>query len=175
MGRIKRIHYGSACYHVCARGNKRRYILEKVEAKESFLAIVERYQQRMKFKIYAFVIMGNHFHLLLEVDERFGISKVMQGILLSFSIWYRRREKYVGHVWQGRFTSRLVQNEIQLAENIRYIHANPVRARMVKEEIDYKWSSAQCWKEYQRADNKVCGLEIMGGDTSSGSQIIAIT
>ncbi len=57
MGRIKRIHYGSACYHVCARGNNRRYILEKSEAKDYFLGVVERYQKRMKFKIYAFVII----------------------------------------------------------------------------------------------------------------------
>jgi putative transposase len=169
MGRVKRIHYGSACYHVCARGNNRRYILEKVEAKEYFLAVVERYQKRMEFKIYAFVVMDNHFHLLLEVDERFGISKVMQGILLAYSIWYRRHEKYVGHVWQGRFTSRLVESEVQLAENIRYIHANPVRAGMVKEEIDYKWSSAQCWGDYKRVDNKVYGLDIVCGDTSDVS------
>ena len=89
--------------------------------------------------------------------------------MLAYSIWYRRHEKYVGHVWQGRFTSRLVESEVQLAENIRYIHANPVRAGMVKEEIDYKWSSAQCWGDYKRADNKVYGLDIVCGDTSDVS------
>lgn len=160
MGRIKRIHYGSACYHVCARGNNRRFIFERNEAKEYFLTIVARYQRRMKFRIYAFVIMGNHFHLLLEVDELFGISKVMQGILLSFSIWYRRREKYVGHVWQGRFKSRLVDNEIQLAENIRYIHANPVRANMVKTETEYVWSSARHMAGLSSFSKNVCDVKI---------------
>ena len=173
MGRGKRAHYGSACYHVCARGNNRRYIFEKIEAKERFLATLARYQRRMKFKIYAFVIMGNHFHLLLEVDERFGISRVMQGILLSFSLWYRRREKYVGHVWQGRFTSRLVENEEQLNANIYYIHMNPVRAKIVASAIEYKWSSALFWENTVQDGNDVCGLEITQGDTSSRSLIIA--
>lgn len=149
MGRIKRIHYGSATYHICARGNNRRYVFEKLEAREKYLTILSRYQKRMKFKLFAFVIMGNHFHLLLSVDERFGISKLMQGILLSFSLWYRRHEKYVGHVWQGRFTSRLIENEAQLVENIRYIHDNPVRAGMVNRAIDYKWSSASVWEKLE--------------------------
>ena len=79
------------------------------------------------------------------------------------------RIDYVGHVWQGRFTSRLVENEIQLAENIRYIQANPVRARMVNDEVDYKWSSAQYWQSSCPADAQVYGLRITCGDTSAGS------
>ena len=173
MGRVKRTHYGSACYHVCARGNNKRYLFEKLEAKERFLETLARYQRRMKFKIYAFVIMGNHFHLLIEVDERFGISKVMQGILLSFSLWYRRREKYVGHVWQGRFTSRLVVDESQLNANIYYIHMNHVRAKIVQSAIDYLWSSARFWESSGEVGTKVFGLGITRGDTSDRSQITA--
>ncbi len=160
MGRLKRIHYGSACYHVCARGNNRHYVFNDAEAKEKFLSILKRYQQRMNFKIYAYVIMGNHFHLLIEVQERFGVSKVMQGMLLSYSIWYRRRKGYVGHVWQGRFSSRLVEDDRQLAENISYIHQNPVKAGIVKNEIDYAWSTARIIREFDEKRNNVDGIMV---------------
>lgn len=142
MPKVRRIYYESACYHVCARGNNRRYIFEKDEAKIKFLSILSHYQNRMGMKVYAMVLMGNHFHLLLSVRERFGISRLMQGILLSFSHWYRKNELYIGHVWPGRFVSRLVMHEKQLVENIKYIHENPVRANLVEDPLRYRWSTA---------------------------------
>lgn len=105
-------------------------------------------------KVYAMVLMGNHFHLLLSVKERFGISRLMQGILLSFSHWYRKNEPYVGHVWQGRFVSRLVSDQRQMVENIKYIHENPLRANLVEDPLKYRWSTARILREDGKSQNR---------------------
>lgn len=171
MGRIKREEYGSACYHVCARGNNRRYIFERDEAKTAFLSIISRYQTRMGIRVHALVVMGNHFHLLLSISEKHGLSKVMQKLLLSFSHWYRRNEAYVGYVWQGRFSSRLIKNEKQLIANIDYIHANPVRANMVADPLSYRWSTARVWLGGSRPLVDFEGIKISGFEEIGASSL----
>lgn len=165
----KRVQFGSACYHICSRGTNRRYILGSDEEKDRFLQTLERYQNRMKFEIFAYVLMGNHFHLLLEVQERVGIARVMQGVLLSYSMWYRRQEDYVGHVWQGRYSSRLVETERQFLENIKYIHQNPVRAGIVNKEEEYLWSSARYYLDGEDSSGLKISRYGEDGDTSRGS------
>lgn len=158
MGRIKRNYYQSSFYHVCSRGNNRRHILGDAQSKKCLLALIARYQARYQFRIYAYVIMDNHFHMVLETAESANVSRVMQGILLAFSIWYRKSRDYVGHVWQGRFVSRVIVDERQFAENIRYVHENPVRAEMVTQAQDYPYSSAAVFEG--RVGHEVDGLVI---------------
>jgi REP element-mobilizing transposase RayT len=147
MSVSRRLYYEYRVYHVIARGNNREYIFEDNYDKEIFMDGIRKYQERLGFKVYAYVIMGNHFHLLIETSEGKNISKIMQGILLSYSCRYRKKYGRVGHVWQGRFKSKAVVNEHQMLENIKYIHENPLRAKMVNAIDEYRWSSAKFYNE----------------------------
>ncbi|MFC1593866.1 transposase [Candidatus Omnitrophota bacterium] len=148
---FKRIYYESAVYHVISRGNNKHYILKNEEDKISFLLSLAKYKERFSFRVYGFVLMDNHIHMIMEVNEKHTISKVMQAILLSYSRKYRSKYGYVGHLWQGRFNSIPMLKERYILELIDYIHHNPVRAKMVTQAIDYIWSSARF---YAKLENK---------------------
>ena len=142
---MRRIYYENAVYHITARGNNRRNILEESSEKEIFLKVVAKYQKRFSFKIYAYVLMDNHFHMLVECHRLHNISKVMQPILLAYSCHYRNRHNYIGHVWQGRFNSKVIEGENYIVECINYIHFNPVKAKMINDAASYGWSSAKIY------------------------------
>ena len=141
MARYKRIYYSRAVYHVTARGNNRQKILQSNKDKESFLKTLNKHKDRYNFRLYGFVLMDNHIHLVIETNSYYNIFKVMQSILLSYSIKFRRLYKYIGHVWQGRFKSNPIGNEAYFHGCLEYIHNNPVRAEVVNDPQDYPWSS----------------------------------
>jgi len=138
-------------YHVIFRGNNRQNILKLKSDKQDLLNSIQKYQERKEVKIYGFVLMDNHVHIVMEVGEKHNISKVMQAVLLSFSAKYRRKYEYCGHVWQGRFQSKPMMNEEYVLKCLEYIHLNPVRAGLVLSSSDYIYSSA---KFYQGLKNK---------------------
>jgi len=142
MTTLRRLYYEYSTYHIISRGNNRQNILQNHEDKLSFLESLSNYKLRYSFKLFAFVLMDNHFHLIIETNPAHNISRVMQGILLSYSNKFRRKYCYVGHVWQGRFFSKVIQSEPQVIQNIEYIHNNPVRASMVRSCVEFSWSSA---------------------------------
>ena len=141
----KRIYYENATYHVISRGNNRQFILKDEDDKRSLLLSIAKYKDRYHFLLYAFVLMDNHIHLIIEVNESHNISRVMQAILLSYSRKYRVKHSYSGHLWQGRFGSIPILKERYIRELIDYIHQNPVRAKMVDQATDYIWSSARAY------------------------------
>jgi len=141
MGRAVRVYYNHAVYHVTTRGNNRQMILKAEEDKIAFLRILSKFKERFGFKLYAFVLMDNHVHLLVETGSRVNISKIMQAITLSYSQKFRHKYHYSGYVWQGRFKSNLIESQGYILECANYIHNNPVRAKMVDRPSDYIWSS----------------------------------
>ena len=151
MSRSKRVYYGNAVYHVIFRGNNRQDILKLKSDKQDLLNSIQKYQERKEVRIYGFVFMDNHAHMIMEVGENHNISKVMQALLLSFSAKYRRKYDYVGHVWQGRFQSKPIMDEKYVLDCLNYIHHNPVKAGMVLKASDYLYSSARF---YQGLKNK---------------------
>jgi putative transposase len=109
-----------------------------------FLEIVGRYKDKSGFRLYHWVLMNSHFHFLLEVPEQGSLSKIMQGINLAYTLWFNRKYRRVGHVWQDRFKSFLVQRDSRyILACGRYIERNPVRAGLVGNPGDYPWSSFQ--------------------------------
>jgi len=158
---MRRIYYEHAVYHVMARGNNRNNILE--ENKDLFLEVIGQYQKRFQFKIYAYVVMDNHFHMVVECGRKNNISRIMQPILLSYSCYYRNRNKYVGHVWQGRFKSKIIEGEKYIIECIDYIHQNPVKSNIVNNAKEYLWSSA---KFYEYDETQQNGVEVSLYSTS---------
>ena len=143
MSRKPRIHYMGAFYHVVVRGNNHAYIFNNRENKEEYKKIVSKYKKKYRFKLYAYCMMDNHVHMLIEVSD-VPLSKIMQGIQQVFTQRYNRRNKSTGHVFEQRYKSYLCNRDEYLFQLIRYVHQNPVRSKL-NDGIDYEWSSH---KEY---------------------------
>jgi len=143
MARKPRIHYQGAFYHVIVRGNNRAYIFKSKDNKEEYKKIVSKYKKRYRFKLYAYCLMDNHAHLLIEVVN-IPLSKIMQGIQQVFTQYYNRRNRSTGHVFEQRYKSYPCDRDEYLLPLIRYIHQNPLRSKL-EAGIDYQWSSH---KEY---------------------------
>lgn len=133
-------HYKGAIYHVMLRGNNKQKLFFQMEDYEYFIErliiCIEQYQ----IKVHLFCLMTNHVHLVIEVNH-IPLSKVMQSLQVSFTLKINHRHNRCGHLSQGRFVSKLIQNEKYLLELCYYIHNNPVKASMVKSHNDYHWSS----------------------------------
>ena len=152
MSRLKRVYYQNAVYHVYNRGNNHEQVFEKDEIKKLFLDLLGQYRERFGFKVYAYVLMQNHYHLIIETNSVNHISKVMHAFLLSFGGQYRYFNKYRGHLWQSRFKSRLIEDEKYFLEVVEYVHQNPVKAGVVDAAEDYSYCSARQYSGAQ--DNK---------------------
>ncbi|MBI3990531.1 MAG: transposase [Candidatus Omnitrophica bacterium] len=143
MPRTSRLLISNVCYHIIQRGNQKQNIfLEEVDFKK-YLEIVLHYKRKYNFKVYAYCLMLNHIHLVVEVKKVADLSKVMQGISLTYTIWFNKKYAKVGHLWQGRFKNMVIQKDAYLIDCINYIEYNPVRANVVSSPLDYMWSS---WK-----------------------------
>ncbi len=101
---------------------------------------LEEYRQRYGFKVYAYVLMSNHVHLLIETGK-VGLSKIMQGLQLRYTGYYNRKYKKVGHLFQGRYKAILCDRQAYLLELVRYLHLNPGRMRAPTDPWRYRWSS----------------------------------
>ena len=144
MARAARIYYTNCFYHICIRGNNRQNILLDPEDKEIFLACLGKFKKRFEFKLFGFVVMHNHVHLIIGTGK-INISKIMQAITLSYSNRFRKKYSYTGYVWQGRFRSNVIESESYILQSIEYAHYNPVRAGIVNDPADYVWSSYLCY------------------------------
>ena len=127
-------------YHVINRGNNRAPVFFDDEDYEALLKAIGDLKQRRPFEFYGYCLMPNHVHLLIRALET-PISRLMQSLLVSHTQRYHRCHKSGGHVWQGRFKSPVIQDDDHLLTVLRYIEANPLRARMVESAGDYRWSS----------------------------------
>ena len=123
-----------------SRGNERREVFLDDEDRRRFLANLKDYHDRHGILIIAYVLMGNHYHLVLETPQG-NLVKVMHGINSGYTGYFNRKYNRNGHLFQGRYTAILVEKETYLLELSRYVHLNPVRAGMVKMPEEYAWSS----------------------------------
>jgi REP element-mobilizing transposase RayT len=143
VARKPRVHYEDAIYHVIARGNNRTQIFEADEEKGKYLEFLAGYKKRYGFQLFAYVIMDNHVHLLLQVRKE-PLAKIMQGIQQRYTQYYNWHHKHSGHVFEQRYKAFLCEKESYLMTLICYIHQNPVRANIL-EGINYRWSSHQSY------------------------------
>ncbi|NMB28200.1 MAG: hypothetical protein GX987_09155 [Tissierellia bacterium] len=140
MGRKPRIEYYGAIYHIIQRGNNRKSIFKEDREKAYLLEILSETKEIFDFKIFAYVIMNNHYHFLIQAFN-IPISKIMHRINTRYAKYYNYKMKRTGPVFEDRYTGILVQDEGYLFTLIRYIHNNPVSAKICKTMDEYKWSS----------------------------------
>ena len=107
----------------------------------AFLRALRQTQERYPFELFAYTLMTNHFHLVLRPALGQSISRILQSLTVAHTWRYHRQHGGVGHVWQGRFKSPVIQEDNHLLTVLRYVEANPWRAGMVTDLKDYPWSS----------------------------------
>jgi putative transposase len=140
MARQLRVEFEGALYHVTSRGNERNSIFFSDRDRGAFLDILGKVIERYSWRCHAYCLMTNHFHLLVETPKA-NLSKGMHQLNGVFTQNVNRYNHRVGHLFQGRFKSILVEKETHLLELARYVVLNPVRAKMVKRPEQWKWSS----------------------------------
>src|SRR5438128_2583905 len=126
MARPLRLEFEGAIYHLTARGNRREAIFLDDSDRERFLELVGESVTRYEVEVHAYVLLGNHFHLLART-QRPNLSRWMHWLLVSYTTMFNRRHHKVGHLFQGRYKSLVVEEGEYLLELSRYLHLNPVR------------------------------------------------
>lgn len=154
MARPLRIEYPDAWHHVTSRGNERRDIFKDDSDRTRFLAILANSSNLYGAEVHAYVLMDNHFHLVVMTHEA-NLSKFMQRFNTSYTVYFNRRHRRSGHLYQGRYKALLIDADNYLLELSRYVHLNPVRIKRysrlnVKEKRKimrkYRWSSYDGYK-----------------------------
>ncbi len=146
MARKPRVHFPGALYHVMARGNQGQAIFKDHPDRLRYLDLLEESQRRFKYSLYAYVLMDNHVHHLIQIGQT-PLAKVMQNILFRYTRYWNAKYKKNGHLFQGRYKAILCDKDSYLLELIRYLHLNPVRSKIVKDPNRYPWSSHKAYLE----------------------------
>jgi len=154
MARQLRVEFENAFYHVTSRGNRRDKIFYDAADRERFLKILSRTKERYGFLLHGYVLMDNHYHLLMETPKA-NLSQIMQNINTSYTVYVNRKYQKSGHLLQGRFKGIIVDKDRYLIELSRYIHLNPVRAKLVKRPADYPWTSYEAFLAQRVEDSLV--------------------
>jgi len=140
MARPLRIEFEGAFYHITSRGNEKKAIFRGTEDFARFLAAISRAHERYGFLVHAYVLMTNHYHLLIETP-RPSLTASLHDLNTAYTNYFNRKYNRVGHLFQGRYRCILVEKDAYLLELSRYLHLNPVRAGIVQRPEDYRWSS----------------------------------
>lgn len=179
MARPLRIQYEGALYHVTCRGNEQKAIYKDDQDRKVFLELLVDGLGRYNIILYCYVLMENHFHLLLETPLG-NLSEFMRWFNITYTSHYNRRQKRAGHLYQGRYKSVLVEKETYLYILSRYIHLNPVRTKQIEKVSlsekkkylkNYKWSSLSGYISDSRKKSFIDYAQVLepyGGDTKEG-------
>lgn len=152
VSRQVRENLKSSFFHVMIQGIRKEYIFSKEQYIRMYLKLLNEKRKELKIKIIAYCIMNNHAHLLIETKNIKELSKFMQKINGCYAKYYNFMEDRVGYVFRDRYKCQIIKNQKHLVQCIKYIHQNPVKAGMVKDSQEYKFSS---YNFYQRNTNKL--------------------
>ena len=160
MSRQGRIQSGTGVYHVMMRGINRQQIFESEEDNKHMLYVLSNLQLQYSpdgtplpsptCTIYAYCLMGNHFHLLIQ-ERAWTISEIIKSLASSYVYYFNKQHQRIGHLFQDRFKSEPVNDMTYFITLLRYIHQNPVKAGIVSDAKDYPCSS---WCEYLCPDKE---------------------
>ncbi len=125
MVRKPRIEYEGAFYHVIIRGNQRKKIFVDGDDFLRYLEILKKYKKRYNYSLFSYIFMSNHVHLLIMTHET-PLSKIVQGINQSYTMYFNRKYHKMGHLFQGRYKAILCDWDGYLLSLLKYIHCNPL-------------------------------------------------
>ncbi len=181
MARPLRIQYPGAVYHVTSRGNERRWIFKDDKDRKTFMEILSQSLKTYNVRLYSYILMSNHFHLLIETPVG-NLGEFMRHFNITYTSYFNRMHKRVGHLYQGRYKSIIVDKDEYLSVLSRYIHLNPVRTKQVKgkaegEKIEilmnYKWSSLPGYIKKSKKEKFIDYEKVLGeygGDNDRSRQ-----
>jgi len=181
MPRPPRIDFPDALYHVTSRGNGRATIFFTDDDRARFLAQLTHHLHLTAAVLYGYVLMDNHFHLLVRTP-RANLSRFMQRLLTAYALYSRYKHRRPGHVFQGRFKAKLVEDDIYLLALTRYIHLNPIktaacrkldRSARLRRLAAYPWSSYHGYIDAKKAQDFVRYevLKEYGRDAAEGRRL----
>ena len=136
------------CYHIYNRGNDKQQIFLEPDNYRHFLKQALKYLPRKRVELLAYCLMPNHYHLLVRFNGSFDFSRSMKNFTISFVKAMNTRYHKVGHLFQGEFKAKHVDSTEYLLHLSRYIHMNPVFAKLVNDPDKWEFSS---YREYVRA------------------------
>ena len=131
----------NACYHIITRGNQQQAVFVLARDYKKYISNLRKYTEKYHFLLYGFCLMPNHVHLIGEPAELKNLAKFMQCLNRSYTAYFNKHYQKVGHLWQGRFISKVIAKDQYLLDCIQYVEFNPVRANIVRTAVDYPWSS----------------------------------
>jgi putative transposase len=170
MARPLRLEFEGALYHLTGRGNRRERIFQDEKDCARFLEMLELSLGRFRVLLHAFVLMGNHYHLLAQTELP-NLGRWMHWLVTSYTVYFNRRHKRVGHLFQGRYKSIVVEAEGYLLPLSRYIHLNPVRGTRLGQGglterrarlRAWRWSSYRGYAGLSRPDGMVSEELVLG-------------
>ena len=141
MPRGARILLENTCYHILNRGNQKQHIFIEKDDYQRYLDILKHYKKILYFKIFGYCLMPNHIHLIIKPKNPQELASIMQRQTQVYTLWFNKKYKKVGHLWQGRFKNMLINIDRYFMDCIYYVEANPVRAKLTNSPADYQWSS----------------------------------
>lgn len=151
MPRYARKRSSTGIYHVMLKGIDGRDIFLDDEDKEKFIENMLKARDKGKFELYAYCLMDNHLHILIKESE--GIGTSIKRIAVGYVQWHNNKYGRMGHLFQNRYLSEPVETESYLLTVVKYIHQNPLKARIVTQLADYKWSSYLQYLAAYKGDN----------------------
>ena len=144
MPRQARERSRSGIYHIMLRGINQQTIFEEDEDRHRFIKTLGYYKTISNYALHGYCLMNNHVHLLIRENDE-SISQVIKRVSSSYVYWYNQKYDRCSHLFQDRFRSEVVETDAYFLVALRYIHQNPLRAGMVKDNGTYLWSS---YREY---------------------------
>jgi putative transposase len=168
--REPRPQFPNATYHVTARGVRKSPIFTNARERARFLAAFEETLTRFAWRCFAYCLMGNHYHLVVQTPNG-NVSLGMHRLNSGYARWFNRVHGHQGHLFEDRFHAQLVERDSHLLEACRYVVLNPVRAGLVPGPADWAWSSYRATVEVMRESKLVASaelLELFGSDVDSG-------
>lgn len=164
MARRPRLFAPGLLYHVFVRGNHRQKTLLTAQDYQAYLERLARYCKRYDVVLYTYCLMPNHVHLLLET-AREPLSKFMQGLQQSYTQYFNRTHRKVGHLFQGRYKAIICERDRYLLALLRYIHLNPVRAKLVATPEEHPYSGHRVYLAGKATAilDPAKGLALLGG------------
>ncbi|HHX87295.1 MAG TPA: transposase, partial [Firmicutes bacterium] len=162
MSRQARAQSSTGYYHVMMRGNNKENIFLKDNHKRYFLDCLKEQHEEGLIDIAAYCIMDNHAHIVAKSEPLINLSKAAKKINTKYAMGYNYRHDRTGHVFQSRYKSEIIYDDPYLLNVIRYVHINPIKAGVVREPGNYRWSSFNDYIKFNTVISNVQKQFILG-------------